>query len=143
MAQEFLIIDKSILPEYFEAVLKAKSLVEDENENVSAACKATGISRSTFYKYKDKIFKASSTYGKKAIISLKTADERGVLSSVMNAVYSFGANVVSINQAIPIKGVAVITLTIDVAEANADTKAIVETLKQIKNVKSANVIAIE
>ncbi|MBQ4587070.1 MAG: hypothetical protein IJB13_04695, partial [Clostridia bacterium] len=78
---EYLIIDKSILPEYFDLVLKAKSLVEDEDVSVSLACKQTGISRSTFYKYKDKIYRSSESYGKKSIISFKLADSPGVLSS--------------------------------------------------------------
>ena len=83
MGAEYLIIDKSILPEYFELVLKAKSLVEDENKSVSFACKETGISRSTFYKYKDKIFKTSQTYGKKIILTMKLSDAAGVLSNIM------------------------------------------------------------
>ncbi len=143
MSSEFLIIDKTILPDYFDAVLKAKSLVENEKESVSSACKTAGISRSTFYKYKDKIFTASATYGKKAIISLKTADKRGVLSAILSAVYSVGANVVSINQAIPIKGVAVITLAIDLADASEDAGAIVTKLRSIENVKNATIVAIE
>ena len=143
MADDYLIIDKSILPDYFELVLTAKGLVEDERVSVSDACKRTGISRSTFYKYKDKIFTVSRSYGKKAIISLKAADKKGVLSGILNAVYSFGANVVSINQAIPIKGVAVITLAVDVTGAGSDAGALVEKLRVIENVKNANIIAIE
>ena len=143
MGSEFLIIDKSILPEYFDLVLKAKSLVEDERSSVSAACEKTGISRSTFYKYKDKIFLSSATYGRRAIISIKAADKKGVLSGILAFVYSFGANVISINQAMPIKGVAVITLAVDLAEAKEELSTLVDRLKTVENVKSASIIAIE
>ncbi len=143
MNDDYLIIYKSILPDYFELVLKAKALVEDEKKSVSDACKEVGISRSTFYKYKDKIFKASSSYGKKSIISLKTADTKGVLSAVLGEIYSFGANVITINQAMPIKNVAFITLAIDISEASADIVELINKLKTIDSVKSVSVIAIE
>ncbi|MBO7525814.1 MAG: ACT domain-containing protein [Clostridia bacterium] len=140
---EYLIIDKSILPDYFELVLKAKGLVEDEKTSVSDACKKTGISRSTFYKYKDKIFNVSNTYGKRAIITVKAADKKGVLSGILSAVYSFGANVVSINQAIPIKSVAVITLAVDFGDTAGGGDALTEKIKAIENVKNASIVAIE
>ncbi len=143
MNDDYLIIYKSILPDYFELVLKAKALVEDEKKSVSDACKEVGISRSTFYKYKDKIFKASSSYGKKSIISLKTADTKGVLSAVLSEIYSFGANVITINQAMPIKNVAFITLAIDISETSADIVELINKLKTIDSVKSVSVIAIE
>lgn len=143
MNSDYLIIDKSILPDYFDLVLKAKELVEDEKTSVSDACKKTGISRSTFYKYKDKIFTVSTSYGKRAIFSVKAADKKGVLSGILNAVYSFQANVVSINQAIPIKGTAVITLTVDLGESPYRAEELSERLKAIENVKNASIVAIE
>lgn len=140
---EYYIVDKSVLPDYFELVLKAKGLVEDERSSVSDACKKTGISRSTFYKYKDKIFNVSNSYGNRAIITVKAADKKGVLSGILNAVYSFGANVVSINQAIPIKSVAVITLAVDLGDSGDGGNALAEKIKQIDNVKNASIVAIE
>ena len=105
MKDELLIVYKSILPDYFESVLKAKSLVEDSKMSVCEACKEVDISRSTFYKYKDKIFRATEQYGKKSIITVKTADKKGVLGAILDIVYDFGANVIAINQAMSVRGV--------------------------------------
>ena len=143
MGNQYLIIEKSILPECFDLVIKAKSLVENEKLSVSDACKRIGISRNTFYKYKDKIFIASKGYGRRAIVSLKTADEKGVLSGIVSEVYAFNGNVISINQAAPINGVAVITLSVDLAETEIEVGDLIERLKKIEFVKSASIVAIE
>ncbi len=143
MASEYLIVDKSILPDYFDLVLKTKSLVEDENKSVSLSCKETGISRSTFYKYKDKIFKASTSYGKKAILTMKLSDAAGVLSNVMQDIYSFGGNIITINSTLPINSVAFITIVIDVSNLKIDPQTMVKEFKRINHVKSASIVAVE
>ena len=140
---EYLIIDKSILPEYFDLVLKAKSLVEDEDVSVSLACKQTGISRSTVYKYKDKIYRSSKSYGKKSIISFKLADSPGVLSSVVQEIYSCGGNIITINSGLPIKGITFTTLVIDVSTLKIELTELVRHLKMVDNVKSVNIVAVE
>ncbi|MBQ2717394.1 MAG: ACT domain-containing protein [Clostridia bacterium] len=143
MNQDYLIIHKSILPDYFDTVLKAKSLVEDEKMSVSDACRMLGISRSTFYKYKDNIFSPSKNYGKKAIVGVKTADKMGVLSNILSIIYKFGANVITINQDMPIKDSAYITMAIDVSDSEKDINELVKELKTVENVRSANIIAVE
>ena len=57
MKGKYLIVDKSILPDYFEKVIEVRNLLRDGKfQNVSEAVKEVGISRSTYYKYKDFIF---------------------------------------------------------------------------------------
>ena len=143
MNDEYLIVFKSILPDYFDLVIKAKAMVEDEKKSVSDVCKTLGISRSTYYKYKDKIFNASKSYGKKSIIGIRAGDKKGVLSAILTVIYESGANVISINSAMPVKGVAFVTLAIDVSDAKLDTTDVVASLKKIDHVKSVNIIAIE
>ena len=143
MKDELLIVYKSILPDYFDSVLKAKSLVEDCKLSVSEACKEVDISRSTFYKYKDKIFRASQQYGKKSVIMVKTADKRGVLGAILDAVYDCGANVIAINQAMSVRGVGLITLTVDVTDVGSDISDLLQAIKDTENVKSATIAAIE
>lgn len=143
MNQDYLIIHKSILPEYFEVVLQAKSLVEDQKMSVSDACRSLGISRSTFYKYKDNIFSPSKNYGKKAIVGIKTADKMGVLSGILSIIYQFGANVITINQDMPIKDSAYITMAIDISDSEKDINELIKQLKMVENVRNANIIAVE
>ena len=144
MLNEYLIVEKSALPDYFLKVIKARHLLESGAcAQVIDAVHAAGISRSTYYKYKDKIFIASKGYGRRAVVSLRTADEKGVLSGILSAVYSFSGNVISINQAAPINGIAVITLAVDLAETEKDIGELISSLKKIEFVKSASIVAIE
>ena len=62
MKGKYLIVDKSILPDYFEKVIEVRNLLRDGKfQNVSEAVKEVGISRSTYYKYKDFIFSPSDS----------------------------------------------------------------------------------
>ncbi|MGN0819720.1 MAG: ACT domain-containing protein [Christensenellaceae bacterium] len=143
MDNNFLIINRSILPDFFELVLQTKKYVDDDKMSVSDACKKTGISRSTFYKYKDNIFIPSDNYGKKAIIGIKTADKAGVLSNILSVIASSGANVITINQDMPINRSAYITITIDIKAMSCEIAALIDNVKEVASVKSANIIAIE
>jgi len=143
MSEEYYIVYKSILPEYYEWVINAKAMVEDEGYSVSDACKKFGISRSTYYKYKDKVFNASKSYGKKCIIGIRAGDRKGVCNNILTEIYDSSANLVSINSTLPIKGMAYITITIDLSDATVETSEILQRIKAIDYVKSANIIAIE
>ena len=140
---EYYIVYKSILPDYFESVINAKSMVEDEKQSVSNACKKLNISRSTYYKYKDKIFTASKTYGRKCIFGIRATDKKGVFNAIISDLYESGVNIISVNSTIPVKSTAFMTITIDMTDANTDSAHILSQIKAIDHVKSANIIAIE
>ena len=86
MKGKYLIVDKAILPDYFEKVIEARTLLRDGKfQNVSEAVKEVGISRSTYYKYKDFVFSPSdSNIGRKALISIMLEDKKGALSEILN-----------------------------------------------------------
>ena len=64
MPSSYLIVHKSILPDYYEKVLECRRLMESGKvREVSQAVKQVGISRSTYYKYKDFIFEPSDLTG--------------------------------------------------------------------------------
>lgn len=57
MLENFLIVNKEILPDYYEKVVEARNMInEGRVKGISEAVKQVGISRSTYYKYKDYIF---------------------------------------------------------------------------------------
>ena len=72
MLSDYLIVHKSILPEYFEKVLECRRLMESGKvREVSQAVRQVGISRSTYYKYKDYIFEPTDLTGsRKAVFSM-------------------------------------------------------------------------
>lgn len=65
----YYLVHKDALPDFFEKVLIAKHDVED-GQSVSGVCKRLDISRSTFYKYKDLIFETNELPFKKALLKI-------------------------------------------------------------------------
>lgn len=121
--RKILAIDSEVLPNIFLKVLEAKELlILNPDQGISEIVKKVGISRSTFYKYKDYVFSISDTViGSKALIQLSLLDEKGILSSILNVLSDNGVNILTINQTIPINKVANVVLTIELSkDSNID-----------------------
>lgn len=134
----YLLVDKSILPKVYVKVLEAKSLLQSgEASNASQAAKMAGISRSAYYKYKDKIFEYSEQGDDVSTVNAKLKDNAGVLSAVMNVLYVAGANILSINQSIPLNGVADVSITFSFADSEVSQDELIEKIKEVGGVKAA------
>ena len=145
MLENYLIVHKSILPDYYEAVLKAKHLLEEGvASNVMQATKMVGISRSTFYKYKDFILEPTKiSDGRKAVISMLLYHETGILSAVLSKISENGANVLTITQSLPIRGKASVTITLDISEMLTPINKLLKELEESLGVENIKLIAID
>ncbi len=133
----YLLIESGILPEVYLKVVKAKKLLLTGGaDSVSSAVKMAGISRSAYYKYKDKIFEYSKPDGDTATLNLKLEDSAGVLSSVMNELYVSGANILSVNQTVPVNGVADVTVSARIPDARTCAAELEKRIKKINGVLS-------
>ena len=111
---QLIVVSSNVLPEIFPKVLEVKKLLARGEEKSSAsACKTVGISRSAFYKYKDCVYSYEEKLTQK-IISLYAVlkDEPGVLSSVLATLHTLNANILTVNQNIPIDSVAAVTISL-------------------------------
>ena len=142
MSDDYYVIHKSVLPDYFEKVIQIKEIIS-LGTNISDACKQVGLSRSTFYKYKDFVNRPSMKVGKTIILSLKLVDEPGVLSTILNDVAAKHANVLAINQEVPIHNIAFVTLTISIGNMDIPIQSFVQELKNGKNVIDVLLLAVE
>ena len=98
---------------------------------VQEAAEKTGISRSSFYKYKDDIFPFhEETRGKTITFIIQMDDEPGLLSMVLQTIARFHGNILTIHQSIPINGVATLTLSVDILPGEGDAEAMVEDIEQ-------------
>lgn len=145
MKGDYLIVHKKILPVYYEKVLQARNLLESGAErDVSAAVRAVGISRSTYYKYKDYIYSPDGgEMGRKAVISMLLSHEIGVLSTALNRLSALGVNVLTITQSLPIRNVASVVMTLDVAQMSIAIEETIQALEDIPGVENAALISIE
>jgi chorismate mutase len=142
---KYLLVDKQILPSYYEKVIEARSLLTSGNvKDVSEAAKAVGISRSTYYKYKDYIYSpGSGDAGRKAVISMLLSHEIGVLSTVLNKLSALDVNVLTISQNLPIRDIASVLMTLDVSKMNTTVEETIQTLNSITGVENLSLVAIE
>jgi len=145
MQSNYLIVDKRILPDYYEKVVEARAMLRDGRvKEVSEAVKLVGISRSTYYKYKDYIFAPSNdTACKKAVFAMMLSHEQGILSEVLNRLSALGANILTITQSLPIHGHANVVISLDMTNMQLATDEIVSSLTALRGVRSAKLIAIE
>ena len=141
MSQEFLIIDKNILPEHFGMVIEIKELI-NEGMNISEACKKVGLSRSTFYKYKDFVFLTSGLTSKKANILVKMK-EKGSLIELLSLLEELNVGTLNIHKESLVNGIQELFLTVSSDNIIIDYNNVVKDIRRLKNVKEVLLLASE
>ena len=145
MLENYLIVHKNILPDYYDKVIAARHLLESGKvKEVSQAVKMVGISRSTYYKYKDFIMEPGEiAAGRKAVFSMLLSHEPGVLSALLNKVSSAGFSVLTITQSPPIHDIASVTLSLDLSCATSSVSELLSSMSATPGIESVKLIAIE
>jgi chorismate mutase len=144
-SKDFFIVSKDILPEAILKTAQAKELLaKGEALTVNEAVEVVDLSRSAFYKYKDGVFPFYQASKEKIItISLILDNQAGVLSHVLNSVASLRANILTINQGIPLQGVANVSISIETAGMTGNSEELLVTLGQITGVKKVELLGQE
>ena len=143
MNEEFILVNKKILPDYFEKVIKARQKIEGEDRSITEVCKELEISRSTYYKYKDYIAYPPKNITKRAIFAFKVEDTPGVLSSILSYIGKCKGNILTINQDMPIHDLAYITLMVNIEKIEIRLDTLLFNLRNIENVRSVEVLGYE
>lgn len=136
---KYLLVEARMLPEIFTKVMQAKMLLSRGNaKNASQAAQMAGISRSAFYKYKDSVFLYDERMNENIVsFSLALEDRPGVLSNLLAQFYQLGANIITVNQNIPIDGVAMASVSIRTADATRSRSQILDMLGKLDGVVEA------
>ncbi|AQW21192.1 hypothetical protein PL11_004265 [Lentilactobacillus curieae] len=143
--EKYYIVDSSILPESFGKVIEARQLLESGKfHQVSEAAKHVGISRGTYYKYKDLVFlPEENMMDRKAVISLLLEDKQGVLSKVLMAISDCQASILTINQNIPIHSIATLVLSIDLTHLQGTIDDLLNNIREIDGASNVSLISID
>ncbi len=139
--RKLVIADLSVLPPVYHKILKVKELLESGvAETVNEAADMADVSRSAYYKYKDYVFPFNQMQG---ILTLLIAaiDIKGVLSDMLAFMSDAGCNILTINQNVPINGVANITVTIQTEQMKVSTDRLITGLQTIRGVRKVNILA--
>ena len=130
--KKYFVVRERAVPEVLLKVVQAKRLLDSGKvQTVQEAADRTGISRSSFYKYKDDIFPFhEQARGKTITFIIQMDDEPGLLSMVLQTIARFHGNILTIHQSIPINGVATLTLSVDILPGEGDAEAIVDEIER-------------
>ncbi len=144
-AAKYYVIREKAVPEVLLKVVEAKRLLESEKaETIQEAVDDVGISRSSFYKYKDDIFQFhDNSQGTTITLTLQMEDEPGLLSDVLKVIAEYQANILTIHQSIPINGIASLSISIQILQRTGNVSRMLEVLEEQKGVHHVKMIAKE
>ena len=136
---KYLVVETETLPDVFEKVVYAKQLLESGQTNsISQAAKMAGISRSAIYKYRDSVFPyVNDMAGKVISIYLLLRDKPGVLSGLIAELYKHGVNILTINQNIPVDGIAAVSVSVSLDATTVNDMEMVNDLKKLDGIVEA------
>lgn len=147
MAEEnvYYLVKKKALPEVLLKVIIAKSLVESEKvSSIQEAVDSVGISRSSFYKYKDDVFMFhDNSQGQTITLTFQMDDRPGLLAELLQIIASYGANILTIHQSIPINAVASLSISVQVLKTTSDVAKMIEAMEDKEGVHHVKVLAKE
>ena len=131
--KNFFIVDKSVLPEIFLKVMEVKNLLESKKEKTVQDAV-----------YRDAVHPLyENTRGKTVTIAANLDDTPGLLSAVLNSIATEGANILTINQTIPINGIANVTITIETNEMQGEFGRLMTQLENLQGMQSIKIIGRE
>ena len=138
----FFLVREEILPEAIKKTIKVKDMLKrGEARTINEAVEKMELSRSAYYKYKDYVFPFYEASKEKIItLSLLLEHKQGVLSKVLNTIAYDKGSVLTINQGIPLQGVANATISIETAELVIDLEALLDKVRMIEGVKRLEVL---
>jgi chorismate mutase len=141
----YFLVDCAVLPEVFSKVIEVKKILSKGLvKAVNEAVKEAGLSRSAYYKYKDFVFPFYETSrGKVITLFFVVEDFAGILSSIINQIALVKANILTINQNIPINGLADVTISIETAGMVKDIKELMNEISNIEGVRRQEILARE
>ncbi len=142
---KYYVLRKKAVPEVLLKVVEVKKLLEsDVNLSIQEATERMGLSRSSFYKYKDDIFLFhDNARGRTLTFVMQMNDEPGLLSKVLKLIAEYNLNILTIHQAIPINGVATITMSIEVRPDAKDISDMIDDIKSRQGIYSVNMLGSE
>ena len=143
--EKYFLVREKAVPEVLLKVIEAKRLLDSgKADTVQEATEQLGISRSSFYKYKDDIFPFhENSRGKTINLMIQLDDEPGLLSNILNEIARCRANILTIHQSIPIGGIASITLGMEMRPDTREVNDIITAIHGIKGVNSLKILGRE
>lgn len=143
MGNRYFVVKEQAIPEVLLKVVEAKKLLDTGKvHTINEAADQVGISRSSFYKYKDDIFQFhDNAQGITITLTFQMKDEPGLLSDVLKIIAEFKANILTIHQSIPINGMASLSLSVQVLPTTGNISEMLEAMERHRGVRNVKILA--
>lgn len=142
---KYYLVERSLLPEVFLKTEEASAkLRSGKCRTAGEAAASVGLSRSAYYKYKDGVRAFyEMTSDRVVTFHLIVGDLPGVLSRILEQFARAGANLLTVNQGIPISGQASVTIAARTGRMRATVESLTETIRAMDGVQSMQILACE
>ena len=137
MNSDFYLVRKRAVPETLLKVVEVNRLLSaGKVKTIQEAVDQVGISRSSYYKFKNDIEEFhSSMAGMTLTLSMEISDETGILSDILREIADFGANILTIHQSIPIGGMASVSISMQVLKSSENVSGLLDNLEQLSGIR--------
>ncbi|NJP40766.1 ACT domain-containing protein [Oscillospiraceae bacterium HV4-5-C5C] len=140
---EYYLVKAAVLPDVFLKVMQVKRMLNSgEAQSVNAAVRQAGLSRSAYYKYRDAIRPFYET-AEGHVITMVFVIENfpGILAGISQCLAEASANVLTINQGIPINSLADVTISMETRSMNCPLEELMSRLGRINGVLQHRILA--
>ena len=139
---EYYIVRARAVPEVLRGVARANQLLASGKvRTVNEAAELAGISRSSYYKFKDDIEEFhDSMSGMNITLFCEINDETGILASLLGIISGCNANILTIHQSIPINGVADLSISLQIRDNTEDISQMIRKIEALAGVRKIRIM---
>jgi chorismate mutase len=141
-SRKYYLVREDILPEAIKKTIRVKEILKlHQTKTINEAVHMMDLSRSAYYKYKDYVFPFYDvTQGKIVTIAVMIFDKPGELSQVLNTVAVSNGSILTINQGIPLQGMADVSISIETKGMKIPVEELIKKLEKLSGVSKVEII---
>ncbi|WP_461813026.1 ACT domain-containing protein [Faecalimonas sp.] len=145
MDSNYYVIKKKAVPEVLLKVVEVKRLLATERfMTIQEATEKIGLSRSSFYKYKDDIFPFhENEKGQTITLAIQMDDMPGLLAEILQEIAEYKANILTIHQSIPLNRVATLTISVEILSTTGNISDMVNEIENNEGVHYLKIVGRE
>lgn len=145
MDSNYYVIKKKAVPEVLLKVVEVKRLLATERfMTIQEATEKIGLSRSSFYKYKDDIFPFhENEKGQTITLAIQMDDIPGLLAEILQEIAEYKANILTIHQSIPLNRVATLTISVEILSTTGNISDMVNEIENNEGVHYLKIVGRE
>lgn len=139
---KFYLVQEDILPEAIKKTIKVKEILKlGEAKTINEAVERMDLSRSAYYKYKDYVFPFYKiAQGKIVSITISMSNESGMLSNILKAIAESNGSILTINQDIPLQGIANVTIAFETKDLSCSLEDVLDSIRSIRGILKVEIL---